>query len=69
MQFSDAVQMLLMDVRSRRLSPRTGEFYEYQLGRVGKILNNKDVRKDTATDLRVVLANCSVNSANPGGRP
>jgi site-specific recombinase XerD len=63
MKFSDAVQTLLIDVRARRLSPRTAEFYEVQLMRVAKLLNDKDVRKITTTDLRLVLTECPTNSA------
>jgi site-specific recombinase XerD len=63
MKFSGAVQMLLIDAKARRLSPRTAEFYELQLMRVAKILGDKDVRKVTTTDLRLALGECPTNSS------
>lgn len=63
MKYEDAVELLIIEAESRRLSPQTIRFYRERLLGAAKTLCGREVEGITVFDLRQVIGKASVGSA------
>ena len=62
MKLQEAGELLLMESASRRLSPRTIEYYRDRLATVIRTVGDKSITSITSVDLRKVFVECSERS-------